>query len=74
MIDEWTIPNGNQSKLIFMGVASIDPAVAALLSDETPYDFNSAIIDDSVINGMVNQTNIYVTQKLLDRSDITPYS
>jgi hypothetical protein len=57
-----------------MGVASIDPAVAALLSDETPYDFNSAIIDDSVINGMVNQTNIYVTQKLLDRSDITPYS
>jgi hypothetical protein len=49
-MDRWTMPNSNQSKLIFMGVASIDPGVAALLSDGTPYVLYSAIIDDSVIN------------------------
>jgi hypothetical protein len=31
--------NSNQSKLIFIGVASIDPGVAALLADGTPYGF-----------------------------------
>jgi hypothetical protein len=56
-----------------MGVASIDPGVAALFADGTLCYFCSAAVDDSVINVLVEQTNIPATQRLLDGSDITPY-
>jgi hypothetical protein len=60
-------------QVILMGVASIDPVVAAVFADGTPCDFSSAAVDDSVINVLVEQTNISATQRLLDGSDIAPY-
>jgi hypothetical protein len=72
-MDIWTVAKGNKHQLIFMGIASIDPGVAALFDDGTPYDFCSAVVDDSVINASVEQTNISATQRLLDGSDMTPY-
>jgi hypothetical protein len=68
-VDGWTIPKGNQSRFIFTGFAGIDPGLA----DGTPSDFYSAIIHNSVINRMVDQT-IFATKKLLDGSHITPHS
>jgi hypothetical protein len=35
-MDGWTVPKGNQPRLIFTGVVGIDPGVAAVLADGTP--------------------------------------
>jgi hypothetical protein len=43
-----------------------------LLASGTPYDFCSDGNDESVINAIVEQTNISAMQKLLDHSDIVP--
>jgi hypothetical protein len=72
-MDGQTVPKGNQHQPIVMGVASIDPGVAALFVDGTPYDFCSAVIEDRIINGLLDETNVSATQKLLHGSDITPY-
>jgi hypothetical protein len=73
-MDGQSMPKGKQPQLFLMEVAIIDPGVAALYVDGTPYDFYSAIIDDAVINRKVDQTNIYATQNLLDGSDVPPNS
>jgi hypothetical protein len=64
----------NQPQLSFAGVARIDSGVAALLADETPYNFYSAVIDDCIINRMTDQTNMHATHMWLHWSDITPHS
>jgi hypothetical protein len=73
LMDGWTVPEGNQPKLIFTGVVGIDPRVAAMLADGTPHGFFSSVIDDFTLNGMVGETNVCATQKLLDESDATPH-
>jgi hypothetical protein len=61
LVGGWTMPKGKQPQLILTEVAGIDPGVAALLADGTPYDFHSAIIDDSIINRMVDQVARWVS-------------
>jgi hypothetical protein len=63
-MDGSTMPKGKQPQLILTEVGGIDPGVAALLADGTPYGFYSAII-----NRMIDRTNICASRKLLGVSD-----
>lgn len=49
------MPEGNLPQHIFMQGDTTDPGLAALLVDGTPYEFYSAIIDDTLINRIVDQ-------------------
>lgn len=70
----WIHPVGRHLVFDFEAESGITPEYAAALQEASPLDFWSVFVDNKILDEMVNQTNLYATQTLLDTEDIASSS
>jgi hypothetical protein len=54
----------------YTGPDGVDQALYALMKDSLPHDFFLLFIDHDIISNIVDQTNLYATQKVLQVNDV----
>lgn len=70
---QWTDPVGLQNQFPFTGSKGMDANISALLAMAEPIEYFALFLSDDVINLMVDETNLYATQQLLN-ADAAPQS
>lgn len=69
---EWKTPQGRQPVLIpFMKESGINKNLSDLLIGKEPLEFYSALVDDNIFQYIVEQTNLYATQTILNENNVT---
>ncbi|XP_044754995.1 piggyBac transposable element-derived protein 4-like [Coccinella septempunctata] len=71
----WKAPVGAHKIFEYSSESGLNAGYAAVLINElSPYKYFRCFVDEEIVNEMVHQTNLYATQVLCDKENVSNYS